>query len=387
MNKLILNCIILSTIFTVTSNAQTATINGYIKGIETDTIFIKRDITTSKTREPNDTLIAEDGRFKYTFACDEPVLFMLYPKKTLSPIAGTKLFFTPESKRIYLFVQPNDTIELNGILKKNYMDYMVEGSQISKEIMQFHKPNRDINIEVFKKSLIVSSYFAKKEHTKGMEFYNENESLKDIIRNKRRDFIINNPDKDLSAYLLISSGPDIIGDCLNIITPRVKNGMFKKYVSLISNKYKNYLIAQSSKNTIAGKFAPDFTLKNFQNENFTLSKLKGKYVVLDFWASWCAPCIKGIPSMKEYQKKYKSEVEFVSIACNDKKNKSQEIVEKYNLEWHQLMNNDQEVPNVSAIYSAESLPTKIIIDIDGKIVSIHKGESKDFYEKLDELIK
>jgi thiol-disulfide isomerase/thioredoxin len=382
-----MTCIVLSIIFTITSNAQTSTIKGYIKGIETDTIFIKRDITTSKTREPNDTLIAKNGIFKYTFECDEPVLFMLYPKKTLSPIPPTKLFHTPESKRIYLFVQPNDRIEIEGDLKKYHMDYIIKGSQISKEIMNFHKQNKEINIEVFKKSLKYLPFLANKEHKKGMELYTESESLRDIIREKGRDYIINNPDKDLSAYLLISSGPETIGNYLNIITPRVKNGIFKKYISLISNKYKNYLIAQSSKNTTVGKIAPDFTLKNFQNENFTLSKLKGKYVVLDFWASWCAPCIKGIPSMKEYQEKYKSKVEFVSIACNDKEIKSKEIVEKYDLKWQQLMNNDQEVPNVSAIYSAESLPTKIIIDSDGKIVSIHKGESEDFYKKLDKIMK
>lgn len=51
-----------------------------------------------------------------------------------------------------------------------------------------------------------------------------------------------------------------------------------------------------------GNLAPEFTLKDLDGKNFDLSSLRGKYVVLDFWGSWCGWCIKGIPEMKRHMK-------------------------------------------------------------------------------------
>lgn len=386
LNKIIITLFFCLFAFPNNANAQKTIIQGYIEGIETDTIFIKRDITSSKTREPEDTIMAYNGKFKYEFNCPEPILLMLYPKKALSPIADTKLFYTPDSKRINLFVKPNDTINLNGKLTKFHLNYSTKGSEICKQIYEFQKQNRDINIKVLKAWREIEPYIISKNHKKAGELYQKMEAIRDIIRKKRRDYIKNNPNNDFSAYLLISSGPEIIGDYLNTISPDVRSGMFKKYIKKISTKYENHLIAQASKNTIIGQLAPDFTLRDFKGKDFTLSKLKGKYVVLDFWASWCSPCIKGIPTMKEYHSKYKSKLEFVSIACNDKEIKAKKIVSDKSIEWLQLMNNESEVPNVSAIYSAESLPTKVIIDPKGKIIAVFKGESQDFYNKVDELM-
>ena len=55
----------------------------------------------------------------------------------------------------------------------------------------------------------------------------------------------------------------------------------------------------ASQSIAEGQMAPDFTLKDLQGNDLSLSSLRGKYVVLDFWGSWCGWCIKGIPDMKE----------------------------------------------------------------------------------------
>ena len=56
----------------------------------------------------------------------------------------------------------------------------------------------------------------------------------------------------------------------------------------------------ASQSIAEGQMAPDFTLKDLQGNDLSLSSLRGKYVVLDFWGSWCGWCIKGIPDMKKY---------------------------------------------------------------------------------------
>ena len=201
------------------------------------------------------------------------------------------------------------------------------------------------------------------------------------------NYIINNTNIDFSAYLLLFSGTQIIGEFINTLSPEVRNGMFTKYLLLIEKKYKNYLISESQNDKILNSIAPDFNLKSFQGENFILSNSKGKYVVLDFWATWCSPCIKGLPKMKEYYNKYKTRVEFVGIACNDKKDKWREFIIKNELPWINLLNNENEVPSVSSTYGAGSyLPTKVIIDPEGKIEAIVVGESEEFYSILDKIL-
>ena len=73
----------------------------------------------------------------------------------------------------------------------------------------------------------------------------------------------------------------------------------------------------NSQETVAveadGIEAPDFTLNDLNGKPLTLSSLRGKYVILDFWGSWCGWCIKGIPQMKEYYQKYAGKFEILGI--------------------------------------------------------------------------
>ncbi|MDO5971391.1 hypothetical protein Q4Q35_16415 [Flavivirga aquimarina] len=73
LNKIVAILFFFQFAFPNNTNAQKAIIQGHIEGIETETIFIKRDITTSKTREPEDSIMAYNGKFKYEFNCPQPV--------------------------------------------------------------------------------------------------------------------------------------------------------------------------------------------------------------------------------------------------------------------------------------------------------------------------
>ena len=131
--------------------------------------------------------------------------------------------------------------------------------------------------------------------------------------------------------------------------------------------------------------APDFTLNDLSGKPLTLSSLRGKYVILDFWGSWCVWCIKGFPQMKEYYQKYAGKFEILGIDCNDPEAKWKAAVEKYELPWlHVYCPRDS---NVLDLYEIQGFPTKIIVGPDGKIVKTIIGEDPAFYTFLDELFK
>ena len=131
--------------------------------------------------------------------------------------------------------------------------------------------------------------------------------------------------------------------------------------------------------------APDFTLNDLSGKPLTLSSLRGKYVILDFWGSWCVWCIKGIPQMKEYYQKYAGKFEILGIDCNDTEAKWKAAVEKYEMPWLHVYN-----PRDSKVleqYEIQGFPTKIIVGPDGNIVKTIIGEDPAFYTFLDQLFK
>lgn len=134
-----------------------------------------------------------------------------------------------------------------------------------------------------------------------------------------------------------------------------------------------------------GMPAPDFTANTLAGKPFTLSSLKGKYVVLDFWGSWCGWCIKGFPDMKKTYAKYKSKIEFVGIDCGDTDEKWRAAVEKNTLPWINVYNTDQN--DIATLYAVDGFPTKYVLDKDGNILTVVQGEGPTFYTFIDELMK
>lgn len=116
----------------------------------------------------------------------------------------------------------------------------------------------------------------------------------------------------------------------------------------------------------AGTLAPDFQLQSLEGETVSLSDFKGKYVYLDFWATWCAPCIRSMIVMRELHEKYKEQVEFVSISLDQKAKKARSFVEKNEYSWTFLDFSNQ--PDIKTKYGIVAIPSYFIIDPEGKLL-------------------
>ena len=138
---------------------------------------------------------------------------------------------------------------------------------------------------------------------------------------------------------------------------------------------------------VADDLAPDFELPDLQGNPLKLSSLRGKYVLLDFWGSWCIWCIRGIPAMKEAYTKYKDKMEILGIDCRDTEVKWRAAVEKYELPWLHVRCSNEYLPTLGLQYNIEGFPTKILIDPQGKITKVVVGEDPEFYTYLEELFK
>ncbi len=124
------------------------------------------------------------------------------------------------------------------------------------------------------------------------------------------------------------------------------------------------------KSKMIDKPAPDFELLNLQGERVSLSSLKGKVVVADFWATWCGPCKASFPGMQQAVDQYKNnpQVAFVFINCwergDDKAKLAGEFINSKNYNFNVLMDTEDKV--VSA-FGVSGIPTKFILDPNGRI--------------------
>ncbi len=209
-----------------------------------------------------------------------------------------------------------------------------------------------------------------------------------IESNFQLNYIKNNLDKDLSALYLSRQPLDTIGKYLKKLDKSVKEGTFKNILKYQFTRFQKYTKAQEAESKIKlGGKAPEFSLKSINGEYYSVDFSKNKYTILDFWGSWCAPCISGFPKMKEYFEKHKNKIKFIGIACNDTETKWKNAVFEHKLKWKNLLNDNEINKDVSIKYAVEAYPTKIIINSSGIIEGVFKGEGEDFYERLDELMK
>lgn len=139
---------------------------------------------------------------------------------------------------------------------------------------------------------------------------------------------------------------------------------------------------------VDGDKAPDFTLKSFEGKTVKLSDYKGKVVIIDFWATWCPPCRKGIPDLISIQNDFKEDVVIIGISLDGEKTIKDVpgFVKSYGINYP-IVYGDEKV--VAAYGGIEGIPTAFVIDKKGNVVDKHVGlVPKDTYvNKIKELLK
>ncbi|MBM3334060.1 DUF2092 domain-containing protein [Candidatus Sumerlaeota bacterium] len=137
-----------------------------------------------------------------------------------------------------------------------------------------------------------------------------------------------------------------------------------------------------------GKEAPDFTLDLFQGGKVELKALKGKVVVLDFWASWCPPCVRGLPVVTKVANEYKDKgVVFYGINEREDRKTVAKFLDEKKLDCAVGLDKDGKV---GGLYGVEGIPQTVLIGKDGRIQSVHIGFApqveKTLREELDALV-
>jgi cytochrome c biogenesis protein CcmG, thiol:disulfide interchange protein DsbE len=134
-----------------------------------------------------------------------------------------------------------------------------------------------------------------------------------------------------------------------------------------------------------GESAPDFTITDSQR-TVTLSQLRGKPVILNFWASWCAPCVEEMPSLVELQKQMGDKVRILAVSEDADDKAYREFVQNHNIDLLTVRDPKQ---SANELYGTFKFPETYVIDKDGQIVRKFIGATDwtapdlvDYFKKL-----
>ena len=280
---------------------------------------------------------------------------------------------------------PGETIELNAETDNKYT---YGGTKFYKEFAEMKNAleNSQAELQAYIKSLNERMEKGEKQEDLMKEYQEKAPALQAKASVAYKDFIKAHPDYEANAIIVTSLETlEEMEEAANMMSPAVREGRMKDFymASINQQKAEKEIREKAAKMQAAGVVAPDFTLNNINGKPFKMSSLKGKYVVLDFWDSWCGWGIKGFPKMKEYYQKYKGKFEILGVDCNDTPEKWKAAVKKHELPWLNVYNPRES--KVLSDYAIQGFPTKIIVGPDGKIIKTIVGEDPAFYTLLDEL--
>ena len=230
----------------------------------------------------------------------------------------------------------------------------------------------------------------------GSQFYQDQAAYEELIAP------LGNNDAQIAeaAFAFVREHPSslfsatVIGDCLDrapealgLLDPSVKNGVMQPLIAVqmkVLEARRN--LATAAERIYPGAEAPDFTLPTPDGRTMSLgSALDGKYLLLDFWGSWCPNCITGLPQMQQMYARYGDRLNILGIDCDEPQETWLAALARYDMPWLHVIN-DGDV-DVAALYGVTGYPTKVLIGPDGRIVRRFIGESNALYNYVGDLFR
>jgi peroxiredoxin len=296
-----------------------------------------------------DSCLLKGGKLKFRYKGEPNILFLATTKDNGHKEEDISIHFAVDQKDVNIY----------GLVDR----FTVDGSVLNdslKQLATFIKP-----IQAKKNNLLMTSNMSISEIQSGLD------SLEMVLKRIYLSSIQNNTNSYLGLLLLYQQtltkklGLNESATLFDKMSPRLK---ISKLGLLINTILSNANLIK------LGKLAPNFTLNNTEGLPVTLSNFKAKYVLLEFWSSWCGPCRSDNPYLVQIYNKFKDKgFEILGIALDNNKETWKGAIKKDNLPWIQLSDLKGWRSDVSAMYQIGSVPSNFLLDPEGRVIANHLG--------------
>ena len=334
----------------VSCNQQATKKEGKITGklINANKIMVYLERFTDQGEQYLDSAMTdEEGNFELKNRATEKVYYGLRSDPT---------------NLVFLLITGNENIEITGDAKNLENTYTIQGSEDSELIRELKNHDVHLTDSLNKMYAAIRENSPEKKDSAGMslqQFYQAEMEL------YAKQFISKHPKSlvALSATKYLDKQKDIkIYEDLLVVLSREYpgNNYVKEFGNIISNL----------KKLPVGSPAPEISLNSLDGKAVALSSLKGKIVLIDFWASWCGPCRRENPRLTEIYRKYKDrKFEIVGVSLDDDVSAWKEAIKKDHITWPQVSELKKWDSEVVKIYQIEAIPYTVLIDRHGNIIA------------------
>ncbi|SMD02034.1 TlpA disulfide reductase family protein [Pedobacter africanus] len=357
------------------------TLSGKITNQDYDFVYLK--YTGPAGQRVSDSAKISNGNFQFKGRISEPTVVFLNGKmksQSMDDPNFTSIFLEPAFMTINLKAGDFKNAELKGSVSQDQQKAL---DKLKAPIRKEMEP-------------VLEAYRKEKNHEKAAEIREQFEPFNARMDKVDFAFFAAHPDSYVTPYMMrfkiAGLNTAAAKKIYNSWTKRIQQSSYGKYIAEEIKKLES---------GSPGSKAADFTAKDINGEQLSLSDFKGKkYVMIDFWASWCVPCRKGNPHLISVYHKYKEKgFEIIGVANDDNAVEAwKKAVEQDKIGiWKHVLSgynrNASEAEKAAYInerYGIHTLPTKILIDKNGTIIGRYGGGGEDdaaMDKKLEEIFR
>ena len=290
--------------------------------------------------------------------------------------------------------EANKAVTKKKFKKNTYADDEIRFAKLMKPIYDKIDSNNELARKKYDLFNILSDSSAKDKVQQDIDSLSKiNEKLGSQLTNVQLNFIRNNPSSFLSLdrlFMMVTRSAELpmLCDTINLLFNNLNKNIRN---SSSGNKFKLMLV--NLEKSRIGSIAPDFKARDINNKEISVSEFRNKkYVLLDFWASWCKPCREDMPSLKRIYKAYREkDLEIIGISKDNDLSSWKRAIQMDSTQiWkHISAPLDIQEKDTSAItnkYFVYGIPVKILINKEGVIIGRWVGSGEENIAELKKLL-
>lgn len=343
----------------IAAGADGAAAKGYkvlaTSNLEESTLVVLSKITDTKLEVQDSAYVAKGGAFTFVGeGTDESILYYITVGNTTPPGVPIILEKGAQVKLGLTKIGAGFDITLEGgKYNKSMLKLYNTYTDFEKEMASFNAEVAAIDPTTVTEELRVST---SERYTKMIATRSDN------IEN----FVANEPASPATYFAVKYLFQEPVSKLVLVGADKMKKG-------LPNSMYTKNLVELAAKlgPTVEGAIAPEIALKTPEGETLALSSLRGKVVLIDFWASWCGPCRKENPHVKKVYEKYKDQgFEIFAVSLDNNAAQWKGAIAKDGLTWKHVSDLGGWKSSAAQLYQVHSIPQTFLLDQDGRIVKV-----------------